>query len=479
MATQTGGIDLKAMKKAHDQALAAAEAIEQFFWHNTQDSGAGEGAGAHITEVPQEDFIDDPANGGGNLLARSNGIAVRDGLTELAVFGADGISLRARQSFGTDSPAITSLMHIVPAGILASINGQSYFDINNPGSGTQTIVYTGDGTTKRFRVYPVRNSVFYKRTVTIDDVDVPSTDYSISATQNIYDDYQIEKYYIVFNTAPVEGAEIRISYVPDDSACNFTLGERESETVSGEYSVSIGRWNRATEKGSLAFGLRNNALGTLSSAIGDDNEVKGTNSHVIGHGLRASRAGVFVVGKYNVDETSYIDIDPSLDNTSQNLFVVGKGSSDSNRSNALTVDRDGNVEAAGSITASGHNSAIGYKPARQTGTYSLASGTTWVTVPAANLSRITLGAGTWIIYAHAEFESNNTGRRALRIYSVTESASLTRSFVNQGATPGAATNMQTSAIVVTTANTTYTVQLAQNSGSAKSVDLVLEAVRIA
>lgn len=331
------------------QALSIAGDSNQYFW-NTK---TGSDTGAHITEVPQDEFTDPTSpnyQSGGNLLARSNGIAVRDGLTELAVFGADGISLRARQSFGTDSPAITSLMHIVPAGILASINGQSYFDINNPASGTQTIVYTGDGTTKRFRVYPVRNSVFYKRTVTIDDVDVPSTDYSISATQNIYDDYQIEKYYIVFNTAPVEGAEIRISYVPDDSACNFTLGERESETVSGEYSVSIGRWNRATEKGSLAFGLRNNALGTLSSAIGDDNEVKGTNSHVIGHGLRASRAGVFVVGKYNVDETSYIDIDPSLDNTSQNLFVVGKGSSDSNRSNALTVDRDGNVEAAGDIT---------------------------------------------------------------------------------------------------------------------------------
>lgn len=477
MATQTGGIDLKAMKKAHDQALAAAEAIEQFFWHNSQDSGAGEGAGAHITEVPKEDFIDDPANGGGNLLARSNSIAVRDGLTELAVFGADGISLRARQSFGTDSPAITSLMHIVPAGILASINGQSYFDINNPGSGTQTIVYTGDGTTKRFRVYPVRNSVFYKRTVTIDDVDVPSTDYSISATQNIYDDYQIEKYYIVFNTAPVEGAEIRISYVPDDSACNFTLGERESETVSGEYSVSIGRWNRATEKGSLAFGLRNNALGTLSSAVGDDNEVKGTNSHVIGHGLRASRAGVFVVGKYNVDETSYIDIDPSLDNTSQNLFVVGKGSSDSNRSNALTVDRDGNVKAAGSITASGHDGAIGERQYR-TGTANKASSTSFDDVVNSTVYA-DVTAGVWILHAMAEFPQNNKGRRALRI-KMSSSGNILRSENNKNAVTGGATRVHSFATIQLNSSQKITLQAMQNSGSTlNGVIYYLEAVRIA
>ena len=48
------------------------------------------------------------------------------------------------------------------------------------------------------------------------------------------------------------------------------------------------------------------------------------------------------------------------------------------------------------------------------------------------------------------------------------------------ATSGAATNMNTMAIVdVGSTNITYTIQLAQNSGSAKSVDLILEAVRIA
>ena len=66
-------------------ASRAVKSTSQYFWHTETDTGAG--AGAHITEVPQEDFIADPANGGGNLLAQSGGIAVRDGLTELATFG--------------------------------------------------------------------------------------------------------------------------------------------------------------------------------------------------------------------------------------------------------------------------------------------------------------------------------------------------------------------------------------------------------
>lgn len=65
----------------------------QHFWFTSE----GTDTGAHITEVDRETFLDDPANGGGNLLARSNGVAVRNGLTELATFAADSI----RMSDGT------------------------------------------------------------------------------------------------------------------------------------------------------------------------------------------------------------------------------------------------------------------------------------------------------------------------------------------------------------------------------------------
>ena len=74
---------------AANEALSIAGNTNQYFWHTE----TGTDTGAHITEIPKDDFIADPTNGGGNLLARSNGIAVRDGLTELATFGASGIQI--------------------------------------------------------------------------------------------------------------------------------------------------------------------------------------------------------------------------------------------------------------------------------------------------------------------------------------------------------------------------------------------------
>lgn len=77
------------VQKIADTAMKIAGNTTQYFWH-TQE---GTDTGAHITEKPQEEFLDDPQNGGGNLLMRSNGLAVRDGLTELATFSGTGMTV--------------------------------------------------------------------------------------------------------------------------------------------------------------------------------------------------------------------------------------------------------------------------------------------------------------------------------------------------------------------------------------------------
>ena len=91
-----------------DSAKADVKSVNQYFWHVKN----GAERGAHITEVPQAVFSADPENGGGNLLATSSGIAVRDGLTELATFGAEGaqIGLDSEGHVVTTSNGIT--MHV-------------------------------------------------------------------------------------------------------------------------------------------------------------------------------------------------------------------------------------------------------------------------------------------------------------------------------------------------------------------------------
>lgn len=367
MAKQTGSLDLKAMKKAHDQALAAAEAIEQFFWHNSQDSGAGEGAGAHITEVPREDFIADPANGGGNLLAQSGGVYIRDGVRVNAQFTP------AKLIVGdyTYSGNIYNSQFILDNGDGTSMITCRYWDSTNQqfNQGRSFMFWNGDrGQTLEFNSYDFDSS----------------------------DEYDGE----------------------------LVIGEEDAGDV--------------TTKG----------IGAQSY-------------------------------KY-VPGTGYSGIELRIYPQSVKVRRIGTTSGgNKSRADVAEIDTSGNIKAYGTITSENHASEIGHKTTRQTGTYSLATGTTFVTVPASDLPRITLSEGTWIIHAHAAFESNATGRRTMRIYSVTESKGLARSFVNQNATSGAATNIQTMAIVSLDSSTTFTVQLEQNSGSAKSVDLVLEAVRIA
>ena len=69
----------RAAQEASEAATIAGN-TNQYFWHTEE----GTDTGAHITEVPRDEFLSDPENGGGNLLARSNGIAMRDGLTEIS-----------------------------------------------------------------------------------------------------------------------------------------------------------------------------------------------------------------------------------------------------------------------------------------------------------------------------------------------------------------------------------------------------------
>lgn len=74
-----------------EEASEAVKETKQYFWHTTSDTGAG--AGTHITEKPQVEFLDDPANGGKNTLIDSDGMKIRNGVEDLALFSDDEIDL--------------------------------------------------------------------------------------------------------------------------------------------------------------------------------------------------------------------------------------------------------------------------------------------------------------------------------------------------------------------------------------------------
>ncbi len=147
----------------------------------------------------------------------------------------------------------------------------------------------------------------------------------------------------------------------------ISLATGYSTKAYGSYSTSMGQESVSRGMYSTAMGYRTNAEGTMSTATGRETNASGGLSFAMGYMTNASgsdslstgeqtsaqgdasfTAGVFTtarpyasvaVGRYNVisatSMTNWIDTDP--------VFIIGIGSDASNRANAMTVLKNGNI----------------------------------------------------------------------------------------------------------------------------------------
>ena len=112
----------------------------------------------------------------------------------------------------------------------------------------------------------------------------------------------------------------------------IALGDEAIAT--GKYATAIGSVVNATGTGSVAIGYHSNSTTNHSIALGYNLETKSGS---------VATDGQLVVGKYNAYEDGEID---------DALFVIGNGTS-KGRKNALVVDKSGNMDVKGVITAEG------------------------------------------------------------------------------------------------------------------------------
>ena len=114
----------------------------------------------------------------------------------------------------------------------------------------------------------------------------------------------------------------------------------QSNSVSGASAekkilqgVMLGAGNKVTGHYGVAAGY-NNIAGTQSLAIGANNTADGWLKFAIGEGIQIPPDRAIVVGTYNKPQVM----------TSRVVFVVGNGTSDTARSNAFVVNKDGSAE---------------------------------------------------------------------------------------------------------------------------------------
>lgn len=280
-------------------AKTIAEGVNEHFWHDS--------TGAHVTEVTQEEW-NDPADpnyhSGGNTLITTQGMAIRNGLTNLAEFGATGATI------GVSGSQIAHL---------------GYGPGTDSGGGTSDAPYYTLGV----------------RTGTVGN-------YS-TAEGNGTEASKFASHAEGGETTASGGYSHAEGYKTTASGAD-SHAEGYSTTASGNWSHAEGQLTVASDEGAHAEGLRTTASGANSHAEGSVTTASGFDAHAQNGGTVASgdyshAGGESTTAGYDSQTT----IGRYNDNQSTTAFEIGNGTADNARSNALTVDWSGNVEMAGSV----------------------------------------------------------------------------------------------------------------------------------
>lgn len=207
---------------------------------------------------------------------------------------------------------------------------------------------------------------------------------------NVYDEYV----YVSGAWELIGSTEIALAFDVDangnaslkESNAGVTVGSRANNSFIGSMSVSIGQSNAVTNAAATAFGMSNTASGvashaegTLTSATAQASHAEGTNtvasaanSHAEGAATRSSGQNAHSEGRATTaaGEASHAGGVGTLaaypyqtvvgsynDNKADTIFEVGngqaEGNSDPERSNALEVYANGNLNVTGVISQNG------------------------------------------------------------------------------------------------------------------------------
>lgn len=164
----------------------------------------------------------------------------------------------------------------------------------------------------------------------------------------------IDNYFIqLFNNTEAPALFINKINIDDTTTDTFTdliIYEEEIKCLDNKYldtdlvlqnSISSGRIGKVG-MGSSAIGTQVEASGNGSHAEGGGTTASGDFSHAEGYGSKASSQFQHVQGKYNIE-----------DKARKYAHIVGNGAGDAKRSNAHTLDWQGNAWYSGKLSQEG------------------------------------------------------------------------------------------------------------------------------
>lgn len=183
-------------------------------------------------------------------------------------------------------------------------------------------------------------------------------------------DFSVHNVSVQMNAATTVVTEV---LDPDSYDKGHRAGEEETlaalpiEKGEGEVSVEQKAWkdeakNSATGKGAVALGGYNTAAGKCSMSVNYNNEVNAPNAFAANSGnmIPEEAEGAFVSGHHNEAKSIYQTIVGAYSEVEEDdSFVVGNGSSETQRSNAFKVKKSGDVVVPGNASVQGKVTAKG------------------------------------------------------------------------------------------------------------------------
>ena len=376
-----------AAQTAAEAAQEIAEATGQHVWDYTD--------GLHVTQAEKDAFLQTPT--GRNILMNALGILIRDALQYRTVVHDEGLTVYDGQGNNASNVVANILRDLITLGYadeshaeidyhslqLIDREGHTYFHVSDlrDQTGVATITETFYSAERLFVLS------LYPRSVV--SVQVNGTDAS----------YQTSGQAVVLDTAPSAGDTTVIVYETKSTGAKaYTIGSRDQSKNAGGMSyaqgvnvAASGYLSHAEGYNSLASGNVSHAEGSdvvasgyISHAEGRDSVASGNNSHAQNKGTVAASSSQTALGTYNVEDAA-----------GTYAAIIGNGTDDSNRSNALTVDWSGNVAANGATLATplpkasggtGHTRGLHWQGQGST------SGTGTVTVDLANWDEVCIVA---------------------------------------------------------------------------------------
>ena len=145
------------------------------------------------------------------------------------------------------------------------------------------------------------------------------------------------------NQSHAEGAITTASGASSHAeGASTTASGQDSHAEGGFGTEAVGMTSHAEGSGTLAWG-------SSSHAEGDGTEARGQRSHAQNLNTHAYSDNQTALGKYNID-----------DSANTYAVIIGNGTGENSRSNALTVDWAGNVVASGGLTLNGTDAVVDY-----------------------------------------------------------------------------------------------------------------------